>query len=222
MSLHRHNRQPYAGNDRTLAEKLMMDLRATRLSVEDVDPVPLDDVMWDVRVDSEDDAQSVRRLLLGAADWVEQRTGYAIRPGVYQVQLDGWWYPGPAQIIKGPLRGDPVVEFLARGDTSWTALPDTAFRWSQEERSFKLFWRDGADRPDLEPGGDTVRIVFDAGFDDPMQTEGGAGHKLPDDLRSCLIAIVAFQYQKKTAGRDTIRFANLELDPILQQHRQFW
>ena len=220
-----HRNAPPPGE--SLEEKLLMDLRATRTAVSPVDPLPLEDVMWDLRVDSEDDAESVRRYLLGSADWMEERTGYALRPGSYQVLLDGWWQPGPVQIMKGPLRHpeELVIECMELGVAGWQPLPLSGYRVSEEPRSFRIYWREGVTFPTLEPGGQTVRIRFDAGYDPPGSTQSessGSGLIMPDGMKSALTAITAFMYQKKVAGRDTLRFANVELDPVLQQYRQFW
>lgn len=127
----------------------------------------------------------------------------------------------PGANLACPLRGDVTISYLSAADT-WTDLDPGDFRVSERTKSIAIYWESGFAFPSLYTTGDAVRIDFEAGYDLPGVSASDTAGQKPDGLEDALLGIVAYQYEKRGAGRDTLRFSNLELDPILAAYKQFW
>lgn len=184
-------------------------------------PISVADLMDDLRVDSDDEAETLERMELGACAVIERRTGYVLIPGRYQVDLPGWW-TGPMEVMRGPLRELVSVTYLAAPDGAETSVADLAgFYVEEEDRSFAIRSLSTFVRPELWSEVRRVRLTFDAGFRQADETT--EVQELEDGLRTCLTMLVGHYYQ----NRELFAAGKLEaLDAggrdLLGAYRQFW
>ncbi len=187
-------------------------------------PVTVDEICEDLRVDDPDDeADTVERLAKGAADFIERRTGYAMRPGVYELSAGQWW-SGAVDVLRGPLRDVEAVEYQGERDV-WTPVPALDYWAAREARSFRLRFLDTFTRPSLWQPEDCVRVRFSAGFDSADETGGDL--PIEDGLRTVLLMVTGHYYRNREmlgAADPKYGLAAVELGAtsLLGQYRQFW
>lgn len=193
---------------------------ARKLTTMEELPVSIDDLVLDLRVDSDEEDETLARMERGAAAWLERRTGYVVSPGTYQVDLAGWW-PDVAEVMRGPLRQLDSVSYLDAAGASVDA--DLSQFWVQEEdRSFTVKALSSFTRPPLWSEVQRVRLTFSAGFRLPSETAPGLV-ALEDGLRTILIMMTGHLYK----NRELFAAGKLEaLDDygrtLLGTYRQFW
>lgn len=187
-------------------------------------PVTVDEICEDLRVDDPDDeADTVERLAKGAADFIERRTGYAMRPGVYELGAGQWWN-GAVEVLRGPLRDIEAVSYQAERDV-WTDVDGLDYWTSREARSFKLRFLDTFTRPSLWQPEDCVRVRFTAGFDAADET--GGDYPIEDGLRTILLMVTGHYYRNREMlgaadPKYGLEAVNLGATSLLGQYRQFW
>lgn len=192
---------------------------ARKLTRDEGLPVSVEDLALDLRIDSDDENETLERLERGAAAFLERRTGYVVIPGRYQVDLPGWW-SGPLEIMRGPLRELISITYLDAAGAEATASAG-GFYVESTDRTFSVRPLTTFDRPALWSEVGRVRLTFDAGF--RLPDESGDALELEDGLRTCLTMLVGHYYQNRelfaagkleaveTGGRD-----------LLGAYRQFW
>lgn len=189
--------------------------------VEDL-PIPLDDLMLDLRVDSDDEAATLERLARGAADFLERRTAYVLIPGVYQVDLDGWW-PSPLSVQRGPLRTLDAIGYLDADGQEATA--DLAgFYVEEEDREFTVRSLSTFTRPTLWSEVRRVRLTFSAGFQVAEEVSAsGDLQPAPDGLITTWVMLVGHFYRNRelfAAGK--LEDVEMGAGNLLGAYRQWW
>ena len=180
-------------------------------------PVPLEDVQLDLRVDSEDDADTVERLIRAAGSFLEIRTGWSVIPGNYTALLSEWPC-GPLEIYRAPLRELESIEYLSDVDT-WTEVDVAEFQLSRRKKSFVISPLSTFIAPTLFTCLDSVRINFAAGFDAGDSAFGDGSYPIEDGMRTLLTMFVAEGYKNRELGS-----AMLEnrWSAMLAAYRTFW
>jgi len=169
-------------------------------------PVRLEDIKLDLRVDSDDENDTIRRMALGAAAFLEKRTGYVLVPGSYELTM-GEWFCDPFEVYKAPFRALERVECLTAVDT-WSEMDLSNFRVSVREKSFLIIPAAAFIRPALFEDFDSIRVAFTAGADvvepgsgDPNPSSGlnsGDGDfALDDGIRTLFLMTVAHYYKNR-------------------------
>lgn len=196
---------------------------ASKVTTSDALPVSTEDVMLDLRVDSDDEEDTIRRMIRGAADFMERRTAYAILPGSYQVLLPGWWY-GELEVHRGPVREVSAIEYL-RGPNDWVAVDLANFyvEFGALGRSFTMRTLSTFDRPDLWSEVKRVRVSFTAGFATAAEEEADANAQMPDGLRTALIMLVGHYYKNRELfAAGAMEAVEKDAMGILGAYRQYW
>lgn len=156
-------------------------------------PVSLETFADHLRVDDFDaESDTLEIMLEGAADFLEIRTCWAMRPKRYQFHLNQLWQGGLI-IHRGPLRGNVIVEVQTARDV-WTPLGDEdiwALAQGKQIKVRALSW------PNIQPwqDQDCIRVSFEAGFDDPKNT--GSIAPIDSGMRMLLMMIGGHYYKNR-------------------------
>lgn len=165
----------------------------TTRTLDDPLPVSVETFADHLRVDDpEAESAVLLNMLEGAADFLEIRTGWAMRPKQYQFYLNAMWQGGMT-IHRGPLRGNVIVE-IQTGRDAWERVPDADVWARGMGKQIKVM---ALGNPDLQPWQteDCVRISFEAGFDDPGQT--GSIAPIDAGMRMLLLMVAGHYYKNR-------------------------
>lgn len=186
----------------------------------DQDPVPVEDLMLDLRVDSDDEEETVRRMMRGACAFLERRTAHVLIPGSYEVDLRGWWV-GELELNRGPLREVTGVRYLVDAD-DWASVDLADFYVRGQDRAFTIQPLTRFDRPTLWSEAGHVQLLFDAGY--RTQDESGAdGPAMDDGLRTTLTMLVAHYYKNRELfAAGALEAVEKGAEGILGAYRQYW
>lgn len=193
---------------------------ARKMSRLDILPIDMDAVMLDLRIDSDDEEDTVRRMAFGAADFLERRTGFVLVPGAYQVDLPGWW-SGPLEIRRGPLRELTSVKYLVDASTEDTAAAD-GFYVEERDRDFTIRTLTTFTRPALWSEVHRVRLAFNAGFRADDESDAGL-QAPPDGLVTTWLMLTGHYYKNRElfmAGK--LEEIELGAGSLLGAYRTFW
>lgn len=197
-------------------------LTGRKMTREDALPVSIEDLLLDLRIDSDDEAATVERMARGAAEFLERRTAYVLIPGRYQVDVPGWW-DGPLEIQRGPLREIVSIQYLTDATTEVTADP-AGFYVHEEDRIFSVQPLTTFTRPTLWSEVHRIRLTFDAGFQTPDETSStGELMPAPDGLLTTFTMLVGHYYKNRelfAAGK--IEQVELGAGNLLGAYRQLW
>lgn len=184
-------------------------------------PVELDDVKLDLRVDSDDDDDTLERMIRGAASFLERKSGFALIPGRFEA-LFSEWPCRPVEILRAPLRDLETIAYLSAADT-WTEVDTADFQISRRKRSFMLSPLPAFSAPTLFTCLDSVRVRFEAGFDVNDTGVSGESFPLEDGMRSLLIALVGHFYQNRELFAAN-KIGQIEQGAVtmLGAYRQIW
>lgn len=188
-------------------------------------PVPIDEILEDLRVDDpDDDEATVERMARAACAFIEKRTGYSMLPTVFELTGSQWWSGCPLEILMGPLRSIDAVEYLRDRD-DWVEVAAADYWTSQGDRDFFLRFLDSFDRPTLWQREDCVRIRFQTGFD--AADESGGDHPIEDGLRTVLLMVTGHYYQNREMlgaadAKYGLQAVELGATSLLGAYRQFW
>lgn len=184
-------------------------------------PLPLEDVQLDLRVDDTADAPTLKRLIMGAAGFLERRSGFVIIPGTFEAILCGGWPIDAFEIMRGPLRGVTAIQYLS-DNAVWSDATLTDFQISALEKSFVVSPLSTFVAPDIFSDLDSVKVVFEAGF--RSDTSGAdEAPEMPDELKTTLVMLVGHYYQNRELfAADKIAEVELGAGALLASVRQYW
>ncbi len=187
-------------------------------------PVPLDEIMDDLRIDDPDEEEGVmERMALGACAFIERRTGYVMTPSVYELLASSWWVGG-LEVLLAPVREVDSITYQT-GRNVWTDADAEQFWTADRGRGFVLRSLSTFDRPQLWQPEDSVRVRFSAGFD--AADESGGDKPIEDGLRTILTMITGHYYANREIlgaadAKSGVQAVELGATSLLGQYRQFW
>lgn len=167
-------------------------------------PVSLDDAKAWLRVDHNDEDELITRLVYGAVAATEDRTGRILAPSSWEWQADRWdrWFAIPAF----PIRDVTSVVYLDEDGTEQT-LDAADWYWHRTAEGAEVRFVSTWSSPTLYDRPRSVRVRFDAGYDDP--TASGSGDDpdlvLPENAKMALRFLIAHWY----ANRESVTTANV-------------
>lgn len=188
-------------------------------------PVPLEDIMDDLRIDDpEEESEVMDRMARGACAFIERRTGYALLPTVYELTASAWW-TGGLEVNLAPVREVEAISYQS-GRNVWVDVDAEKFWHTDKGRSFVLRPLSTFDRPQLWQPEDSVRVRFSAGFD-AADESGGGTMPIEDGLRTILTMITGHYYANREmlGAADAVsgvQAVELGATSLLGQYRQFW
>jgi uncharacterized phiE125 gp8 family phage protein len=197
-------------------------------------PLPIDEVMLDLRVDSNDELETVKRMVRGACAMIEKRSGFAVLQGTYEVLLDSWVMPWPLEFLRAPVREITEIAILdedASPSETWDPVELAGFRIVEQPKSFELYPRRNTTLPAItsSPGG--LRIRFNAGYDvELVSGESESGEisddktlPLDDQVRTAIMMLTAHLYQNRELfAADSLDKVEARSASVLSSIRQWW
>lgn len=195
-------------------------------------PLPIDEVMLDLRVDSDDELETVRRLVRASCSLIEKRSGFAVLQGTYEALLDGWFLPWPWEFMRAPFRGLVSIEVLDVNSSpeTWQAVAGDEFRTIEQAKSFLLYAKAETSLPEVSAPLAGIRVRFNAGFDvDHVSGESASGEidddvtvPLDDQVRTAIMMLTAEFYANRELfsadkAADVERVGNSVLNSIRQR-----
>ncbi len=209
-----------------------------KLSTSDGFPIPIDDLLLDLRIDSTDEAKTVMRLARAAAAFLEKRTGFAILQGRYEAKFSQWNILAPWEFLRAPLRGLVEISWLDGNQSppTWEEVDLGKFFVTDLAKSFLVVPLQGASAavlPTVWAPFHGIRVRFDAGYDIDLQSgevqgsgegiDGETELPLPDDLRTILTMLVGHFYENRELfAADKIAEVEMSAGSLLASNRQFW
>lgn len=194
-----------------------MEIR--RISTSDSSPVDVDDVKLDLRIDGTDDEETIERMIRTAARLIEDRSGFVILQGEFEVLVDCF---APVEIMRGPFREMVSIKAMT-GRNDWTDVDAADFRVIEKTRSFELSPFLPWTAPELYTPRAGVAIRFKAGFDNTDSAQSGDDHPLDDKLQGILIALVGHYYENRELFMaDKLTEIESTAGGLLNSIRQFW
>lgn len=227
----RHGGQSYSANQGRHNPEIRRIASAKLL------PIPLTEVKADLRVDSDDEDQTVFRLARAAALFFEIRTGCVALAGRFEARLWDWPTGDVTEIRRWPLRAIERVQYLRAVSSKpvWTDVDVDKLFADQRASQFVLEWPPGSGTPptDVYQMAMPIKVIFTAGFD--VVQESGAAQsgdeflegdvELPIDagVRNALQALIAHYYENRELfAADKAAEVEASAGSILNAYRQFW
>lgn len=217
-----------------------MAMRKTRTS--NKFPIAIDEIMADLRVDSDDEARTVMRLARAAAAFLEKRTGLAVLQGTYEAKFSQWNILAPWEFMRSPFRELLEVSWLDGNQSppTWEEVDLGKFFASDLAKSFLVMPLHGASHailPTIWAPFHGIRVRFNAGFDVILESgdaqESGDGPpddagddvslQIPDDIRTTLTMLVGHFYENRELfAADKIAEVEMSAGSLLASNRQYW
>jgi uncharacterized phiE125 gp8 family phage protein len=198
-------------------------------------PIALDEILLDLRIDSDDEAKTVQRLARAAAAFLEKRTGIAVLQGTYEAKFSRWNLWKPWEFMRSPLRVVKEISYLdgAQSPPDWIDVDISKFFVTELARSFLVVPLQGVSLPTIWAPFHGIRVRFNAGFDnvaesgeDPPNESGeGDGDTLPiaDDLKTTLIMLTGHFYENRELfAADKLAQVEASAGSLLASNRMFW
>lgn len=175
-----------------------MNLRKTAAPASE--PVTLEQVKDHCEVDYNDKNDLLTSFRDSAVALVEKRAGIALVRQDYRLELTCWPYL-PIEFPISPVRDVTAVKYIDEvgGEQSISAAD---YRWIVEKGRAKLWFLSGFGRPSLQrERPDSIRIEFEAGYDDPNETGGGDDPELafPPQARNIVLMLTSFWFNNRDA-----------------------
>lgn len=199
-------------------------------------PVDVSEVMEDLHIDSSDDAAMLKRIIAGAGEFIEKRTGCAVIAGRYEGHFNEWCGISPWEFHRWPLREVLEIAYYDCNSSppTWVPVDLASFMVTQLSTSFLVVplpnWR----RPTITAPFSGVRIRFVAGFDvipesgQDQESEGGDGDDgeskvITADMRTTLTMFVGEIYKNREAyAADKAGTVSSIGNAMLTGNRKFW
>lgn len=198
-------------------------------------PIALDEILLDLRVDSDDEAKTIQRMARAAAAFLEKRTGFAVLQGRYEAKFSQWSVFAPWEFMRAPLRGLVEISWLDGNQSppDWIPVDLSNFFVTDLAKSFLVVPLQGFVTPTIWAPFHGIRVRFNAGFDiiaesgvDQESGEGLDGETelpLPDDIRTLLMMLTAHFYENRELfAADKIAEVEMSAGSLLASNRQFW
>lgn len=189
--------------------------------------VRMDEMLLDLRADSDEEELTVRGLILGMTDFFENRTCWRLTPASYEADVGSQCYPNPITIEKGPFRAINAVTWWDCETEGWQTVDPADYRVDPRGRDFDIYLNSAANAlvPVSWPGYQRpLRIAFEAGFDSPEESETSVAGQAQNGMTQVLKTLVALGFKEREAGAGNGSWAGADpsKDYLLMQYRRFW
>jgi uncharacterized phiE125 gp8 family phage protein len=197
-------------------------------------PIKIEDLLLDLRVDSAEEANTVKRMARGAAAFLEKRTGVSILKGTYEAKFHSWPIgPGQAwEFLRMPLRDVTEISWFD-GNTSppsWLEVALNGFFVDEREKSFVVIPLQGFALPTPWAPMNGVRLIFEAGYltsEEAAAQSSGDGElgalAIPDDMRTLLTMLTGHFYDNRDLfAADKLAEVEASAGSLLASQRMFW
>lgn len=170
------------------------------------EPVSLDEVKTQARIDGTADDAFLGTLIVAARQWTEQYTGRALMTQNWRLWLDQWpvgndpWWEGTregsivaaaAQVLslpKAPLQSVTEVR-VYQGDDSSTVWPGSAYQVDNAAAPGRLILRAGQSWPIPGRAAQGIAVLFIAGYANAAA--------VPEPVKAALRQLVTHWYEQR-------------------------
>lgn len=178
-----------------------MQFRKT--SVSDTLPIPLAAAKKALRIDHAFEDDVVRRKLLAAVEYVEERTSRILRPSTFQVTLERWPCEGEVRFPLHPIRDVTAVRYIGEAGGPAIEVPGDDYDWRRLEEGGEVYFFSSWSWPALSPNSrEPVTIELEAGYDEPA-AEGGGGddpeYILPARVEELVLLLAGHWFKNREA-----------------------
>jgi uncharacterized phiE125 gp8 family phage protein len=166
----------------------------------------------------EDHMRVLDGAIRAATAWAEGHTGLTAQPQTLQLRLDGWPDDACGEIVipAAPVRDVLTVTYVDEAGIEQT-VTEGNYSWERTPEGALITFESDFSKPSLRSNRHgTVRVTFDAGFDDPDSSGSGDDPdlRLPDQLVMAVSQVVAQFYDNRQPNADGLRAAQLLLDQV--------
>ena len=189
-------------------------------------PMALADLMLDLAIDDPDFEATVERLGRFSCNFMERRTARVPIQSSYEWRSDCFWY-GTMEIRRFPCREITGFQYLpkdaANGD-AWVEIPADQYWVVNTGDSFTVMLLDDFVWPDLWQLQNSIRILFNAGYDSETETDSEDGaFPFPDEMRTLVTMMTAHCYQhRELFAADRAADVEVGLGSILGAYSTYW
>lgn len=201
-------------------------------------PLPIDEIMLDLRVDGDDERTTIERLSRAAAAFLEKRTAIAVVPGVYEAKFDAWDLCRPWEFMRSPFRQLIEVACLDGNSSppTWAAQDLDKFFVDERSKSFFVLPLSGVSLPPVWAPMSGIRVRFTAGYDVelssgvdqdtgelPAMLDDDRELPIADDMRTAVMMLTAHFYENRELfAADKIAQVEMSAGSLLASNRMFW
>lgn len=185
-------------------------------------PVTVAQAKAHLRIDASDEDDVVERYLRAAIGFVQTKASVVLAPTTLQQRFDYW--PGLVKLARGPVRDVREVAYLDE-DGAEQEVAEASWMWEPTDEGADFWLVSDFDRPSLqEDRRGTVRITFDAGFDDPNDTGSGDDPSLtlPDELVQAVLLMTGHFFENREAvSAVALHTVELAVDALIHSTRVY-
>lgn len=199
-------------------------------------PIPIADLLLDLRVDSDDEQRTIMRLARASAALLEKRSGISVLQGTYEAKFSGWDFYRPWEFMRSPLRVVKEISYLDMNASppTWVPVDLDRFFITELAKSFLIMPINGVTLPVVSAPLHGVKVLFNAGFDieltsgeDPGDQESGEGDEvelpIEDSMRTSLTMLTAHFYENREIfAADKLAQVEASAGSLFAANRMFW
>lgn len=178
-----------------------------------------------LNVDTDDDDQIIERYIRAAIGFVQRRTAKALAPTTYLYTTDNWpiteydggWYRG-IELPLSPVRSVVSVHYLDEDDAEIQVEEADYSTIITAEGALILFQDTWSVPSSFSQRPDSVRVVFEAGYDDPATSGSGDDPNLhlPAEAELLVLMLTAHWYQNREAvSPESLQAVEISADALL-------
>lgn len=186
-------------------------------------PVTLDEAKAHLRVDHDDENDKIETELKASVEYVQTHTTLILAPTTLQCRLDDWPNCNEFTLPRGPVRD--VTDFTYVDEDGIEQTVSTAdYSWVLTDEGATITFGEDFDAPTLKSyRKGTVRVTFEAGFDDPAASGSGddPNFKLPYLLRVAILMQLELIHEGSSLSKDQVIALEGVRDKALAQHRVY-
>jgi uncharacterized phiE125 gp8 family phage protein len=154
-------------------------------------PVTVERARERLHVDFTDDDADIEVLIRAAVEALEARTGLVLATSGFEYRTSCW--PRQIDLPAAPIRNVTSVKYLDEALVEQT-VPSQDWYWVPGAAGGAVFFNSTFAAPALADRPDAVRIVFEAGYDDPAATPGDPRLAFPPSAEMAILFLVGSWY----------------------------
>lgn len=163
------------------------------------------------RVDDTDSDAVITGFIRAATEYVSERTGLTLQPTTLQYRADRWsclggwrssWW---LQLPRSPVRDVTAITYFDVDGIEQTIAP-SSYSWEPTNSGAYIWFGKTYSLPALEAGRPSaVRVMFEAGFNDPADNDTGSDPSLilPERLQQAMLLLIGHWFE----NRETVTIA---------------
>jgi uncharacterized phiE125 gp8 family phage protein len=162
-----------------------------KTSAADYLPVTVGRAKQRLHIDFADDDVDLEALIRAAVQALEDRTGLVLATSAFEYRIGCW--SSRIDLPAAPIRNVAAVKYLDPEGNEQTA-PAQDWYWVPGHAGGAVFFNSLFSAPATADRPDAIRVVFEAGFDDPSATPGDPRLAFPPAAEMAILFLVGQWY----------------------------